>query len=284
MTRAAMIATQLPIRYSPHLPSQIARTRASECSTTMLGAGSRMEVFPLVDEQTVLRVPRRTETQLITKYGSSGRKVLAAGHEVSSVTDKELQDFEAIGSFIGAFIPDTTPFPDIDLDGNFRYYSLQRRIRISQDLRKNVGLLQERHSRNSLERFIRDTRDMHKALGLLPDLAGKGNLVLDRHGLVKLVDINNFRRLTTSEELADALPTNLDPYVMGFKSIKPLLPSDFIDDLGLPIGDLTLARLQHLEVRALGRSLNDVEKDPIYEPLYDDSRRIALALLRSDMA
>lgn len=279
-----MIAPPLPFTFSPHLPPQVARSRATECLGTLLGAGSRMEVYPLVDEQTVIRVPRRTEAQLIEEHGSSGRKVLAAGHEVSSITDKELHDLEAIESFIGAFVPDTTPFADLDLQGNFRYYSLQRRVRVTLDLRTNVERLEAANSRHSLERFIRDVRDMHKALGLLPDLAGRGNLVLDRYGLVKLIDINNFRRLTPSAELERVLPSSLDDYVLGFKDIRSLLPSDFIDDLGLPIGDLTLARLQHLEIRALGRDPKQLEQDPIYEPMHNEQRRIVLGLLRSDMA
>jgi hypothetical protein len=279
-----MIAPPLPFSFSPHLPPQVSRSRATECIGTLLGAGSRMEVYPLVDEQMVLRVPRRTEQQLIDEHGSSGRKVMAAGHEVSKVTDKELHDLEAIESFIGAFVPDTTPLADLDLEGNFRYYSLQRRVRVTLDLRSNAERLESRHSRHSLERFIRDIRDMHKALGLLPDLAGKGNLVLDRYGLVKLVDINNFRRLTTNDELAQVLPADLDDYVMGFRDIRPLLPRDFVDDLGLPIGDLTLARLQQLEIRALGRDPAKVEQDPMYEPLNDDRRRVVLAMLRGDMA
>jgi len=279
-----MIAPPLPFTFSPHLPPQVARSRATECVGTLLGAGSRMEVYPLVDEQTVIRVPRRTEAQLIEEHGSSGRRVLAAGQEVSSVTDKELHDLEAIESFIGAFVPDTTPFADLDLEGNFRYYSLQRRVRVSLDLRSNVQLIEASHSRHSLERFIRDVRDMHKALGLLPDLAGRGNLVLDRYGLVKLVDINNFRRLTPNNELERALPEDLDDFVMGFRDIRRILPKDFIDDLGLPIGDLTLARLKQLEVRALGRDPQQVDRDPVYEPLINERRRIVLGLLRTDMA
>ena len=279
-----MIAPPLPFAFSPHLPPQISRSRATECLSTLLGAGSRMEIYPLVDEQMVIRVPRRTEQQLIDEHGSSGRKVMAAGYEVSKVTDKELHDLEAIESFIGAFVPDTTPLADLDLAGNFRYYSLQRRVRVTLDLRSNTERLESTHSRHSLERFIRDIRDMHKALGLLPDLAGKGNLVLDRYGLVKLVDINNFRRLTTNDELVACLPADLDDYVMGYRNIRNLLPQDFVDDLGLPIGDLTLARLQQLEIRALGRDRAIVEKDPMYEPLYHDRRRVVLATLRGDMA
>ncbi|MBW2732301.1 MAG: hypothetical protein JRH20_07885 [Deltaproteobacteria bacterium] len=279
-----MIAPPLLYRFSPTLPPQVARSRATECTGKLLGAGARMEVYPMVDEQTVIRVPRRTEAKLIAEHGSSGRKVLAAGHELSNVTEQELHDIEAIESFIGAFIPDTTPFPDLDLEGNFRYYSLQRRVRPTMDLRDNTARLATSHSLRSLERFIRDVRDMLSALSILPDLAGKGNLVLDRYGLVKLVDINNFRRLLPNDELQAALPNDLEDYVLGLKDIRKVLPEDFVDDMGLPIGDLTLARLMQLEVRALGRSLADVRTDPIYAPLYHEKRRIVLGLLRSEMA
>jgi hypothetical protein len=280
-----MALPPLPYAISPNLPPQMARSRATECTGELLGAGSRMEVYLLVDGLTVIRVPRRTEEMLIAEHGSSGRKALAAGHEVSKPTEKELHDLEAIESFIGAFVPDTTPLADLDLEGNFRYYSLQRRVRQTLDLRDNTQRLENSHSRHSLERFIRDVRDMVRALGIVPDLAGKGNLVLDRYGLVKLVDINNFRRLLTSEELEARLPAELDDYVMGFKDIRKALPKAFIDDLGLPTGDLTLARLKQLEVRGLGRDLKTVEKDPFYAPLHDSEvRRIVLGLLRTDQA
>ena len=147
------------------LPSQVAQSRARECSPLRLGSGSRMLVFSLVDERTVLRAPRRTEAQLIEEFGSSGRQVLADGHQVSTFTEREIHDLEAVDSYIGAFIPDTTPFPDLDLAGDFRYYSLQRRIRVIRDLRICTERIEDAGSRNSLERFIRDVRDMVRNLG-----------------------------------------------------------------------------------------------------------------------
>lgn len=255
----------------------------------MLGCGSRMEVYPLVDELTVLRVPRRTEQQLIEEFGSSGRQVLADGHEVSFFTERELRDLEAVNSFIGAFQPDTTPFADLDLNDEFRYYSIQRRIRVVQDLRICASRLESATSRHSLERFIRDVRDMVQHIGLLPDLAGKGNLVLDRFGTVKLIDINNFQRYVPNEEFEGSLPTDLSQsdlmaYALGRKEIRDILPDDFLDDLGLPIGDLSLAALQALEVRGLGRDPDAADRDPFYEPLNSERRKLVLALLRADMA
>ncbi|MCC6752238.1 MAG: hypothetical protein IT371_31605 [Deltaproteobacteria bacterium] len=243
-----------------------------------------MEIYPLVDEQTVLRVPRRTEEQLIAQWGSSGRKALATGQEVSTVTDTELHDLEAVEAFIGAFVPDTTPLPDLDLEGSFRYYSLQRRVRVSRDLRVCTARLPSRQSRNSLERFLRDVRDMVSSLGLMPDLAGKGNLVLDQAGHVKLIDINNFRRLVPDAEVERVLPRDLDDYALGRKDIRPLLPRDFVDDLGYPIADLSLAALRSLEVRALGREHREVDRDPFYAPLTNERRRIVRALLPRDAA
>jgi hypothetical protein len=269
------------------LPSQIARSRASECLPHMLGYGSRMEVYPLVDERMVLRVPRRTEQQLIEEFGSSGRRALAAGHEVSAFTERELRDLEAADNYIGAFLPDTTPFADLDLDGSFRYYSLQLRIRVTQDLRICTTRLRSATSRHSLERFIRDVRDMVQHVGLLPDLAGKGNLVLDRYGMVKLIDINNFRRFVHDAEVENALPTKeqeLDPYILGHRPLRGILPKDFLDDLGNPICDLSLAALRTLELRGLGRDAKELGRDPFYEPLRNRRRRLVLALLRTDMA
>jgi hypothetical protein len=245
-----------------------------------------MEIFPLVDEQTVLRVPRRTEQQLIEKFGSSGRKALATGHEVSVVTETELRDLESVAGYIGAFVPDTAPFADLDLEGNFRYYSLQRRVRITQDLRVCTRRLGSFQSRHSLERFIRDVRDMTKHLGLIPDLAGTGNLVLDQYDRVKLVDINNFRRLIGSEELDKAIPNDVDwePYALRQRSVAEILPPGYVDDLGHPIADLSLAALQNLEVRALGRERKALRLDPFYQPLTEQKRRILLALLRGELA
>lgn len=279
--------TRQPVYAEPGtLPPLIARSRASETLPLRLGAGSRMEVFPLVDEQTVLRVPRRTEQHLINIYGSSGRKALATGHEVSIITEQELHDLEAMGAFIGAFVPDTAPFADLDLEGNFRYYALQRRVRVVQDLRICTEQLSEAHSRYSLERFVRDVRDMVHHLGLIPDFGGKGNLVLDRYGLVKLIDINNFRRLVTNEQIDARFGPNFDwtEYAIGRKDIRKEVPAGFVDDHGHAIADLSLATLQNLEVRGLGRDYNQVIKDPFYAPLQNDSRRILLTLLRPVMA
>jgi hypothetical protein len=223
---------------------------------------------------------------LIEEFGSSGRQVLADGHEISAFTEREIRDLETADSYIGAFLPDTTPFADLDLDNNFRYYSIQRRIRPVQDLRICTRRMPSVTSRHSLERFIRDVRDMVNHVGLMPDLAGKGNLVLDRFGTVKLIDINNFRRFVPSEEVEQVLDRDfdLDAYVMGRKDIRPVLPKDFLDDLGIPIGDLSLGALQTLELRGLGRDLADLDRDPFYEPLHNQQRRLALALLRGAMA
>jgi len=269
------------------VPPQVARSRASECLPGLLGYGSRMEVYPLVDERLVLRVPRRTEHQLIEEFGSSGRLALASGHQVSSYTERELNDLEAVDNYIGAFLPDTTPFADLDLNDTFRYYSLQLRIRVTQDLRICTTRLGSATSRHSLERFLRDVRDMVHHVGLLPDLAGRGNLVLDRFGMVKLIDINNFRRFVTNAEVEQALPIDdalLEPYALGQRSIHQILPADFLDDLGNPICDLSLAALQMLELRGLGRDAKQLDRDPFYEPLRNPRRRLLLALLRSDMA
>lgn len=245
-----------------------------------------MEVYPLVDELTVLRVPKRTEQQLIDEFGSSGRTALSDGHQVSTTTERELQDLERAGHYIGSFMVDTTPFADLDLHSNFRYYSLQRRVTITQDLRVCTTRLATPTSRRSLERFIRDVRDMVANLGILPDLAGKGNLVLDQSGMVKLIDINNFRRIIKSDEIESTFPADIDleEYALGRKNIRQLLPKDFLDDLGNPIADLTLAALQTLEIRGLGRDPESVESDSFYQPLYHERRRLALALLHGDVA
>lgn len=278
--------TGAPLAHSENLPPQIAQSRASECLPWLLGRGSRMEVYPLVDERTVLRVPRRSEQRLIEEFGSSGRTVLSDGHQVSTTTEREIRDLERASSYIGAFLPDTTPFPDIDLGNAFRYYSLQRRVKVAQDLRICTGRVPSPTSRRSLERFIRDVRDMVLSVGLVPDLAGKGNLVLDQSGMVRLIDINNFRRLVRDEEIEAALPPDLDveAYALGRKDIRRILPSDFLDDLGNPICDLSLAALQTLEMRGLGRDPAGLDKDPFYTPLHHERRRLALALLRNDMA
>lgn len=243
-----------------------------------------MEVYPLADEQTVLRVPRRTEEQLIAEFGSSGRHALATGGEVSSVTDEELGVLEAIEGYIGAFVPDTTPFADLDLQGSFRYYSMQRRVMVTRDLRVCAERLRGTLSRMSLERFIRDVRDMVAHLGLLPDLAGKGNLVLDRFGMVKLIDINNFRRLVPDAAVDAALPDDetLEECARSRGVLLQRLPPEFVDDLAHPIADLSLGQLRVLEIRGLGRDYRVVDRDPFYAVLQNERRRQIVSLLRTD--
>lgn len=267
------------------LPRQISRSRASECQAHLLGYGSRMEVYPLIDEQTVLRVPRRTEQQLIAESGSSGRVVLATGHAVSAITDTELFDLDAVAAYIGSFIPDTTPFPDFDLDGHFRYYALQRRVHPIRDLVCCSERLDEAHSRSSLERFIRDVRDLHASLQLLPDLVGKGNLVLDRYGMVKLIDVNNFCRLTADDSIDSAiLDEDIEHFIVGRKQLRAHLPKGFLDSMGCPIAELTLHALHMLEVRGLGRDLRSVDRDPFYRTMHSIKRQRILSLLRDDTA
>lgn len=285
MDRGAQVSAPALQRNGQPLPAQIAQSRASECLPKMLGYGARMEIYPLVDERTVLRVPRRTEQQLINISGSSGRTVLSHGQQISRVTERELRDLEKAHSFIGAFLPDTTPFPDLDLQNEFRYYSLQRRVRISQDLRICTAGVPE-GSLQSLERFVRDVRNMVNAHSLMPDLAGKGNLVLDDSGRVQLIDINNFRRLVSDQEIDESFPSEdeLEDYALGRRDIRTAMPHDFLDDLGNPIGDLSLAALQTLEIRGLGRDPDELDRDPFYQPLRNERRRLALALLRADLA
>ena len=268
------------------LPPQVARSRASECQQMLLGQGSRMEIYPLVDELTVLRVPRRTEEQLILAHGSSGRRVLSDGHQVSQTTDSEIANLEAVTSYLGSFLADTTPFPDLDLAGNFRYYSIQRRVNVARDLRICVERIKPIKSQKSLERFLRDMKEMAEALHLMPDLAGKGNLVIDRQGLVKLIDINNFRRIIPAEEINPLFGDEhaIKDFAAGVKDFHALLPPDFLDDLGNPIYYLSLQSLHTLEVRGLGRNPKTLENDPFYEPLFDERLRMILALLRPDMA
>ncbi len=95
-----------------------------------------------------------------------------------------------------------------------------------------------RTATQNIETFVQRIHQMIQAKKHIPDLAGIGNLILTRTGMLKLVDINNI------------VSINYDPDI-------------HIDDKGYPACDVSVHVLHILETRLLGKKLK------LNHPLYD---------------
>jgi hypothetical protein len=100
--------------------------------------------------------------------------------------------------------------------------------------------------RQNAEILIERVKKMILEANHVPDLAGVGNLLVTRSGMIKLVDINNISIVS------------FDPIVR-------------IDDRGYPVCDKSIEALSLLEQELLGKSLQ--KNDPIYKT-YLDARRM----------
>lgn len=96
------------------------------------------------------------------------------------------------------------------------------------------------------ERFINNIKRLIIEAHHVPDLAGVGNLLIDRSGNIKLVDINNI-----SEVFFDSVIRT--------------------DDIGYPVCDKSIEALSYLEQKLVGKPLDMNER--IYKLFLDPDRR-----------
>lgn len=99
--------------------------------------------------------------------------------------------------------------------------------------------------------FITKIKTMIAETGHLPDLAGVGNLMMERSGSIRLVDINNISRVS--------FDASID-----------------IDDRGYPVCDKSIEALARIEQKILGRAIDTQE--PIYRTFLEPDRMHAVQL------
>ncbi|MBW1803062.1 MAG: hypothetical protein JRJ85_20305 [Deltaproteobacteria bacterium] len=102
------------------------------------------------------------------------------------------------------------------------------------------------HLHKIAERFINNIKRMIIEARHVPDLAGVGNLLIDRSGNIKLVDINNISEVFFNQAIRT-------------------------DDIGYPVCDKSIEALSHLEQKLLGKPLDMNEK--IYNVFLDPGRQ-----------
>ncbi len=99
--------------------------------------------------------------------------------------------------------------------------------------------------------FIDKIKTMIDETGHIPDLAGVGNLIMDRSGHIKLVDINNISRVSFDTAIT-------------------------LDDRNYPVCDKSIEALARLEQKILGHTIDT--RDPIYRVFLEPGRLAAVKI------
>lgn len=112
-----------------------------------------------------------------------------------------------------------------------------------------------REVRQQGDRFVRRIKRMITEAHHIPDLAGAGNLVLQKSGGIKLVDINNIS------------PVAYTPAILR-------------DDKGYPVCDKSIEALSLIEAKIVGRPIHASEKT--YRFFLDADRQRQVGLIEED--
>jgi hypothetical protein len=101
-------------------------------------------------------------------------------------------------------------------------------------------------ARRKSAEFIRNIKRMIAEVRHIPDLAGAGNLVLQKNGAIRLVDINNVS------------PVEFAPEIM-------------LDDKGYPVCDKSVEALALIERKVRGHAID--RQEPLYRFFLDPDRK-----------
>ncbi len=218
-----------------HLPrSQI---KAVDFNQRLLGQGTRMAVAPMIDVCHALRIPLRSEDELVKKSGAA-RVVDCDGRQISNITQMELERLKILKKYLGNHLPDMTPIGDLDLEGNYVYANITERILITRGL---IGwsFMPPGDAPDGLyEDLVQFTLGLMKLVereGLIPDLIGTGNVVVGKlvlgereGGTLKtdtpnayLLDVNNVQQVMPNREFFEVLLRNMGKDTQG-KSVDEM--------------------------------------------------------------
>lgn len=242
----------------------------SEYELRRIGSGARMDVYRHKNGEEVLRVPHRTEADLIARNGAS-----EGDPEMSLTTQLEIIRHELLITHLGDSMVPVKPFKELDRLGRLRTYSTQPYISIQEG--HPLQLYKGKHvpevTRESLRSFIDRVRVLIQETGLIPDLAGNQNVVVDKSGSVLLVDVNNVRRLLGEEwTLPAGQERSAYDRVRSIKYPPHLLHPEYLDDHRFPVADTSLYVLRTWE-HFLGHSTSELDRDPLYGRLSSNSTR-----------
>lgn len=280
----------------PHVPPEFPLLGAESYRTVPIGRGTRMVAYPAYSDTMVLRVPRTTEAELVSKYGASDRYATAGTeHPVSQYTLDEMIRYINMKSLLGRFTVGVIPIHALDQRQQLRTYAVQRRIHVEHDLLAMEAIVKrvlDDRLAAKLRNFIEDIRKMILEINLVPDLCGNNNSVIDANRDVWLIDVNNIRpfipdaawlkpefRGREQEALLRAKRWYwLDRYSNGtgddtgyktqldeaWRELKEVLADGYLDDRGLPVGDSSIAVLSRWE-KALGMQTDEsLTHDELY--------------------
>ena len=210
--------------------------------------------FPKANPLKVLRIFRTRFDNLKDAEEELGRVKIVErylGPEYIAKSDEFLVDYALEGRYepllcgLQEYVDGEILDPWGRLDRNY-LTSLFRRIDFGGGKDASEGMeAWERNVRKGAERALGRIRKMITQASLVPDLAGVGNLLLNRMGNIKLVDINNISRV----------------------SFKPAIP---LDDRGYPVCDKSIEALSLLEQKLFGRPID--RSAPIYRTFLDPNR------------
>jgi hypothetical protein len=161
---------------------------------------------------------------IVDYLGPRGRSPLLCG--VQEHVDGEILDFWSIldsEAFVDSMYAQLCPHTDQASAASWKARARQ----------------QSAHLIGKIKRMIMESYHV-------PDLAGAGNLVMDRNGDIRLVDINNISKVFFDDTIR-------------------------LDDRGYPVCDKSIEALSLLEAKILGRPVDHHEV--IYEIFLDPDRR-----------
>lgn len=252
-------------RYQAMLPSN----SLDHYDQEPIGNGTRMVVFKARAGNAVIRVPLRSEEELVANSGEYK-------NGVSVLTHEEIEQYEKMEEHLGASLVPVSPFYSYDANGNLRTYSTQRFVRVKKDLRIiNTWDPIENTTRDSLAELIHGVRKLIKACGLIPDLAGQNNVVLDARNKAKLIDVNNINTLLDRNSWSNYSDAELREKwheVLSRHGVKRFINPKYLDDKNYPVADVSLLVMRNWEM-ILGKRDAELDQDEIYGLIAYGTRR-----------
>jgi hypothetical protein len=198
-----------------------------DISVNRLGEGNRMVAFPMLDAGWVLRVPKKSEEELIKDTGASTDVIDLEKHRRSNITQTELKNYEMMTVYLGGYIPTTTPFPGLDLEGTFRYYSKQKRIKIASHLNRLTPADVNLAEYARIVKFIKSVRKLIKYKHLIPDIGGANNVVLGQRVTGALPDVEHrlkpFSAIGKMDEDLLEVIDERSVYLIDINNVQPVI-------------------------------------------------------------
>ena len=229
--------------------------------SSQFNSGFRMTAYESLDGSQVLRVPKKSEGELCELYDESESNVVVDNgdiHSISEFTFNEIRRYRSLVRTLRNHVVKIYFFHGLDNSGELRTFSIQRKVDKKLDLGSfstcfsNLNEELNQQEKENLKNFIVKIKLLIKRHKLVPDIANRGNLVLEEDGRVSLIDINNIRDLLTNEEWIREEYANLQmPELMRVvnrvnEEIREVFHPDHLDEYLFPIADKSISKLKAL--------------------------------------